>query len=166
MSDFDAAMADWQLFFAGQLGAGATLLGLLFVGLSLNLARILATPSLPLRAEIALTLVMQLVVVAALALIPDQPALAFGIEVVAVAGLIWCLTAWLSLGMRRADPERAATHAANFALLQVALLPVIAGGLLIASGRHAGLHLLAAGMILCIVKATLDAWVLLVEINR
>ena len=44
MPGLDAALADWQVFFAGQLGAGATLVGLLFVGLSLNLARILAAP--------------------------------------------------------------------------------------------------------------------------
>jgi hypothetical protein len=166
MPGLDAALADWQVFFAGQLGAGATLVGLLFVGLSLNLARILAAPTLPLRAEIALILVMLQLVVASLALIPGQPALAFGIEAAAVAGLVWCVTAWLSLRMLRAGPGWRTRQAANFALLQAAVLPLLAGGLLAAFERPAGLGLIAAGMILCIVKATLDAWVLLVEINR
>ena len=37
MDGFDATIDTWQPFFTAQLGAGAALLGLLFVGLSLNL---------------------------------------------------------------------------------------------------------------------------------
>lgn len=39
----------WQVFFAAQVGASAALLGLLFVGASLNLDKILAGPLLPRR---------------------------------------------------------------------------------------------------------------------
>ena len=46
-----------------------------------------------------------------------------------------------------------------------AMLPYITGGVVLA-GLAPALHLIAAGIILCIVKATLNAWVLLVEINR
>lgn len=56
MPPFTPTLAAWQPFFAAQLGAGAALLGLLFVGLSLNLSRILANPPLPLHAEVRLTL--------------------------------------------------------------------------------------------------------------
>ncbi len=81
MTPFPPTLATWQPFFAAQLGAGAALLGLLFVGLSLNLGRILANPSLPLRAEIGLMLLALQLVVCSILLIPDQGRLSAGIEV-------------------------------------------------------------------------------------
>jgi modulator of FtsH protease len=54
----------------------------------------------------------------------------------------------------------------NFALLQITVLPFLAGGVLLLLGSGAALHFIAAGMILGIAKAALDAWALLVEIHR
>jgi hypothetical protein len=48
------AIGDWTAFFRAQLGAAATLGGLVFVGLSLNLTKILSFPALPNRALLAL----------------------------------------------------------------------------------------------------------------
>ena len=48
------AIGDWAAFFTAQLGAAATLGGLIFVGLSLNLEKILSFPALPNRALFAL----------------------------------------------------------------------------------------------------------------
>ena len=160
-------LADWQPFFAALLGAGATLLGLLFVGLSLNLARIVATTSLPRRAEIALLVIVLQIVVAAFGLVPAQPNRAFAAETLLAAGAIWIATTGMNLALiRTAEPEQRRRARQNFALLQVAVLPYLAGALLMLAGRAPALHLIAAGMIACILKATLDAWVLLVEINR
>jgi hypothetical protein len=54
----------------------------------------------------------------------------------------------------------------NMAPLQLAVLPYFAGAALLLAGVEDALHALAVGMILCLVKAALDSWVLLVEINR
>ncbi|MFO1141490.1 MAG: hypothetical protein U1E59_03710 [Amaricoccus sp.] len=160
-------LADWQPFFAALLGAGATLLGLLFVGLSLNLARIVATTALPRRAEIALMVIVLQIVVAAFGLVPAQPNGAFAAETLLAAGAIWAATTSMNLGLiRTAETEQRRTARQNFALLQLAVLPYLAGGLLMLAGRTPALYLIAAGMVACILKATLDAWVLLVEINR
>src|SRR5690606_5287999 len=72
------ALADWKDFFGAQLGASATLAGLIFVGVSLNLTRILAAAFLPLRALLALGLLVAILVVASLLLVPGQglPAIA------------------------------------------------------------------------------------------
>ena len=157
----------WQAFFGAQLGAGATLLGLLFVGLSLNLPRILAYASLPRRAELALVLILLQITVAALALIPDQPAAAFAGETLAAAGLVWLAATALNLRLiRDAAPAGSSRARANLLLLQATVLPYLAGAILLLAGRPGGLHLIAAGMILGIVKAALGSWVLLVEINR
>ncbi|HTP91465.1 MAG TPA: hypothetical protein VMJ52_07010 [Xanthobacteraceae bacterium] len=43
-------MSGWETFFAAQMAASATLAGLLFVGGSFNLTKILSSPALPDRA--------------------------------------------------------------------------------------------------------------------
>jgi hypothetical protein len=168
MSGFDAELAAWQPFFAGQLGAGATLLGLLFVGLSLNLARILADRLLPVRAEIALIVLVLQLVVGSITLIPDQPRGAMAAEVLAVGGLAWVVTAAMNArlirGAQGSDGRRLAWQ--NMALLQLAVLPYVLGAALLLGGREGALDAIGFGMILCLVKAALDSWVLLVEINR
>jgi hypothetical protein len=58
--DFEATLEAWQPFFAAELGAAAALGGLLFVSLSLNLTKILSYPALPVRALIALVLLLAL----------------------------------------------------------------------------------------------------------
>ena len=101
---FDATLAAWEAFFTAQLGAGAALLGLLFVGLSLNLDRILADPNLPRRAEIGLVLLVLQLIVSSVALMPDQSPTAVGIEILAIAGVAWLLTTGLSVAIVRSAP--------------------------------------------------------------
>ena len=54
-------MGSWADFFSAELGAAAALTGLVIVGISINIARILAEPGLPGRA--AETLVLKLVII-------------------------------------------------------------------------------------------------------
>lgn len=165
--DFDATLAAWQPFFAGQLAAGATFLGLIFVGLSLNLARILAEPTLPRRAEIGLLLLALQLVTASIALVPDQGPVATGIEMLAVAVAIWLWTSVTALRIVAGSPGRLRRIACqNALLLQAALLPYLVGGAMLLAGTGPALHVVALGLILSFLKAGLDAWVLLIEINR
>lgn len=167
MDGFDAALANWEPFYGAQIPAGAALLGLLFVALSLNLDGIIGAPSLSRRAEIALLLILLQLVASSIALMPDQPAWAFAVEILLVAGFVWVATLGLSVNLlRHVGAEQRALAVMNIALLQVALLPFIVGGALVIFERGPALHLIAAGTILCVAKAALDAWVLLVEIKR
>jgi modulator of FtsH protease len=167
MEHFDEALAHWAPFFGAQVPAGAAFLGLLFVALSLNLARIIAEPGLSRRAEIALMLIVLNLVVASCGLIPDQSARAFAIEVLLAAGFVWVVTLGLTRSLLRHTAEAFRGVALmNLALLQITVLPFVAGGVLLLLGSGAALHFIAAGMILGIAKAALDAWALLVEINR
>jgi modulator of FtsH protease len=167
MPPFTPTLAAWQPFFAAQLGAGAALLGLLFVGLSLNLSRILAIPSLPLRAEISLMLLALQLVICSVMLIPDQGTTSAGIEDLVIAGIIWLATTTIGIRILRAAPRTERLHGWwNLGFLQLATLPYLAGGVMLLLGSPHGLHVVAIGMILSFLKAGLDAWVLLVEINR
>jgi modulator of FtsH protease len=167
LAGFDATLASWEAFFSAQLGGAAALLGLLFVGLSINLTRILGDPSLVRRAEISLSLLMLQFVVSSIMLVPDQGATATGLEVLGVAGLAWGVTAALSRAILRAVPPDGRRLAlSNLLLLRAAILPYLAGAAMLLIGAPGALHLVALGLVLSLVKAALDAWVLLVEINR
>jgi modulator of FtsH protease len=54
----------------------------------------------------------------------------------------------------------------NILFNQLAIIPYIIGGLGILFHREAGLYWIVFSFILSFIKSVLDAWVLLVEINR
>src|SRR5580704_17593711 len=83
-------LGDWLAYFAVQAGAAATLTGLVFVAVSINLTRILSVPGLPGRAFDALLQLLQVFFVASFTLVPHQSAqlLATEILVIAVFSLI------------------------------------------------------------------------------
>ena len=70
--------AAWHDYFLGQAGAAAALTGLIFVAVSMNLQQILRVRGLPSRAAVALLLLMELLLLAMVALIPDQRRVASG----------------------------------------------------------------------------------------
>jgi modulator of FtsH protease len=49
---------------------------------------------------------------------------------------------------------------------QIATLPLVVAGITVLTGGLGGLYWLVAGMVLSILVALFEAWVLLVEINR
>ncbi len=51
-------MIGWENFFIAEVGASVALTGLIFVGVSINLTRILSLTGLPNRALLALTLLL------------------------------------------------------------------------------------------------------------
>jgi modulator of FtsH protease len=162
------AVERWHDFFVAEVGASAALTGLVFVGVSLNLSRILGFAGLPNRALQALGLLMIILVLASLMLLPGQSGFALGVELIGIGGLAWAIGAWLDVGILRGKPSDAyrRQHGFNTLLFQGATLPYVVGGALLLSGNPGGLYWVAAAMLMSFVRATLDAWVLLVEINR
>ncbi len=51
-------------------------------------------------------------------------------------------------------------------LFQVAVVPYMVGGILLVIGWSGAMYWVAAGVMLSVLMACLEAWVLLVEINR
>jgi modulator of FtsH protease len=157
----------WATFFAAELGASAALTGLMAVAISVNLQRILAEPRLPGRAAEGLIILMGALLVASVMLIPDQPELALGAEVLAVgvitvgAPTVIQLRAW-GTGTRGVPLARRIVRA----VLNVAGLPFVVAGVLVIRGEPAGLYWAAAGVIGSLVVGVVGAWVLLIEILR
>ncbi len=92
-------MDGWESFAVAQVGAAAVLAGLIFVGVSINLERILGTPGLPGRAGEALVVLFELLIVASLLLIPG-----LSLSQVGGAVLVGGLLGWVAVRNPTAHP--------------------------------------------------------------
>jgi modulator of FtsH protease len=81
--------AEWQSLFVAEAGASAALAGLLFVAISINLARILQGAGLPGRAGEAIVLLVAVLVISTLALVPGQSPTVLGAELLAAGLVAW-----------------------------------------------------------------------------
>jgi modulator of FtsH protease len=155
----------WENFFVAEVGAAAALSGLLFVAVSINLARILAIPHLPERAGETLLLLLGVLAVATFGLIPGQTARALGLEVLGAGALAWMHTVRMQLRAYR-DAEARQWLAGRVAGTQLATLPFVVSGALLATGHASGLYWMVPGVLASFGASILNAWVLLVEILR
>src|SRR5690606_28862677 len=133
-----------------------------------NLAKIISGVFLPLRGFLALLILVAILILASLLLIPGQTATVIGLEVVGIGGALWLAgTAIEVRGWRKRTVEQnPVTFLFNVALFEAASIPYLVGGALVLAGSAAGFYWVAVGMLLSFFKAVVDAWVLLVEINR
>jgi modulator of FtsH protease len=157
--------AGWENFFVAEVGAAAALTGLLFVAVSINLARILAIEHLPSRAGETLVVLAGALAVATFGLVPDQGHIAFGCEVGVTGLLVWAATVrtqWKSYRYVDARPWLAWRVVGT----QVASLPFVVGGILLVEGSRSALFWVVAGVLASFASGMQNAWVLLVEILR
>jgi hypothetical protein len=162
-----AGMIGWENFFMGELGASAALTGLVFVGVSINLTKIVASSHLPNRALEALVALVAVLFTSSLLLIPGQSFVAIGVEVLLIGLINWGTMLYLQINILR---KMEAQYRRNFAriilICQMAALSfVIAGIVLLISGTN-GLYWIVAATLLSFLAAFTDAWVLIIEINR
>jgi hypothetical protein len=145
----------------------ATLTGLVVVAISVNLSRILAYSWLPSRAGEALVGPVGAVTATSLVMVPDQPAVLLGGEIILV-GLVMVVTPIVVQARTwSARQDVAATERITRAIMSVGFgLAFVIGGALFFDSARAGLYWIAAGDILGIIAVALSAWVLLVEILR
>jgi hypothetical protein len=160
-------MNDWGNFFVATAGAAAALAGLIFVGLSINLAKVLSIPSLPDRALESLILLLNILIISALALVPGQSLTALGIEILSVGAVTWSIMLYLDLRIwRNTNPGYKRHSRQNIIFTQLAILPYILSGIMILSQGIDGTYWLIPGILVSFIKAVVDAWVMLVEIHR
>ena len=165
-------MSDWHDFFLATAGAAAVLAGLVFVGVSINLDMVMANPTYGLagRALEALVLLVAVLVVSTLLLVPGQGMILAGVEVLAVGIAVWAGIVALQLqqqpNLRSLEPNLRRHFVARVVLGQVATLPMVAAGVGMLLWGVGGLYLLVAGVMLSMLVAVEEAWVILVEIHR
>jgi modulator of FtsH protease len=165
-------MNAWHDFFLAQAGAAGVLTGLVFVGVSINLQKIVSDPRSGLagRAAEALILLVAVLMASVLVLVPGQGKGLLGAEVLVVglAAWVWIVTIQLprlrEWGTMRADLR--VSFVVRVVLGQVGTLAMVIAGFAVLWVGPGGLYWLVAGTLLSIIAALADAWVLLVEINR
>jgi hypothetical protein len=161
-------IGDWGQFFSAELAAAAALTGLLFVALSINLQRIVSVSGLPERAAITLSLLVAVVIVATLCLVPGQPRIVLGGELlvfgIALTIFVYAMRAHYS----RSDAAKLSpvpvwvSESANV----LTTVPIIVAGVLEILGIPGALYFLASQVVTSFIVAAVNAWVLLVEIVR
>ena len=154
-------MGDWGSFFMAQVGASAALAGLIFVGVSINLAEILASPLLPDLALEALGVLLTVL------LVPGQPTAIFGDELLVVGLTGWALVSERRRrNLRQVPPPHRRAFAAQTAIGQVATLPFVGAGVAVLFRGDGGLYWVIPGVVFSFLVAFYNAWVLVVEIKR
>jgi hypothetical protein len=165
-------MGDWHDFLLALAGAAGVLTGLVFVGVSINLEKIISQPGFGLSGRAAEALIL-------------LSGRAHGVLPVARAGAghgygrgRGARDRARRLGLGRGHPAAAAEGLAGDGACAPSSLRAAGGA---RAGRHAavrgrrdrragrglgGLYWLVAGTLFSILVALFDAWVLLIEINR
>jgi hypothetical protein len=159
------APVDWHDFFVAAVGASAALLGLLFVAISINLKLILEHRHLPGRAAGTLGTLLSVLVVCSFGLAPGQSNRTLGVEILATGAVVATQAIWVSVG-KRSEGDPLNWTLGNLPVLLFPALALVGGGCSLVAGSGGGLYWILAGTVLAFVAASLNAWVLLVEILR
>ena len=160
-------LSEWQTLFAVQAGAAASLTGLVFVAVSINLARIIETPGLSGRAAESIVHFLQVFFVCTATLIPRQPMTCLAVEIFTVGLLSWAMQ--VATQIRHAKSHSG--HPRVWLIVrtvqtQLASVPFIVAALLLLYGSPAGLFWLVPGFAFSFLAGVANAWVLLIEILR
>jgi hypothetical protein len=162
----------WESFFVAQAGAAAALSGLLFVGVSINVRTIVASTRLVRRALEAFVLLVEVLILAVVILVPDSSSTAIGWGLLGVGALAWAIVTrgHLQVAATSRSPEAAVTPRGSvptqILLGQAATVPFVVGAVTLIIGAGGGLYWFAPGVVFAFVAALLNAWVLLIEIER
>jgi hypothetical protein len=157
----------WESLFVTEAGVAAVLAGLLFVAVSINLAKVLQHPGLPGRAAEAVGLLVGVLVACTLGLVPGQSRTVFGAELLATGLLSWSIQFGVHLhAARQGLGPSTAVLIGRIALAQAAVFSMPIAGLSLLIGAGGGLYWLVPAVTLSVMVAVLDAWVLLIEIQR
>jgi hypothetical protein len=162
-----ASIADWNTLLSVEAGAAATLTGLVFVGLSINLSRILAVPGLSGRGAESIMQFLQVFFISTVALIPRQPERLFAIEVLVIAAVSWGAQLTVQIRYLKVRTGHPWSWFVNRAVMsQLATIPFGVAGITLLLGLPGAIDWLVPGFIFSFLAGIVSAWVLLVEILR
>jgi modulator of FtsH protease len=147
--------AAWQNFFIMIGSANAAITGLLFVALSMHLNEILKHPVFRPRAVLVLTVLTSQIVISAIVLAP-QPRVWMGVEIMLV-NLIFLAVNVRNRGELKLSGGFVLTVAIRIAYPAVAVILI--------AGINGAFYLLAAMLLITIVRSLTNCWTLLTALD-
>jgi hypothetical protein len=169
MDAFAQAVDGWHDFYLLVGTAAATLVGLLFLSLSLNIEAITRDASADLRVLAAQTFTsfLNVVMLAVLFLIPDQVPLGLGLPLLGISGYGLYETVSRFSNVRRARPHGwgRGSVAIRFVVPAICFVALTIIAVSVLLGHTDGLYWLVPVMILLIVAASRNAWDLLLRLR-
>ena len=160
---------EWHDFFITIATVGATLAGLLFIGLTISLPHLVGTQGYLTRAFTALFMQFEIALVGIFGLIPRQPIIAFGLEllVTGVAVFIGITMFWMHFpenpnAVLGGPIPKAVRYI--FAIIGT-LFPALAG-LLLMAGFAGALYFLMPAVVCALYLSIANAWVFAIEVPR
>jgi hypothetical protein len=158
---------DWSTYLSAQASASASLTGLVFVAVSINLTRVISVPGLVGRAAESIIQLFGVFIVSTTVLVPRQSAVALGVEILALASVFWLFQTLLQvIYMRRRTGHPLHWLISRVIQTYLGSIPFFVSGVLLIRGSSAGLYWLVPGFVFSLVSGVANAWVLLVEILR
>lgn len=166
-------MDGWDNFFVAMAGASVAFAGLVLVSISINLEKIIQDRGLIGRSAEPLIILVTLFISSSYILIPDQPVWVYGVEVL-VTALVFSAVIGLTLFTQHQifrtpnDPRKPPRFSFVIRLMFciVSAGSLVLAGVLITLGHERGVFAMVPAMIAGFLLAFLDAWVLLIEIDR
>ena len=157
----------WSDFNVAMVGATAALAGLLIVAMSVNIAEIMKSVTLPPRAAASIVALVLALTAGAFGLVPGQVPLAFGLEVF-VATVLAGVFQWHAIRIVAREDHVSTTDRILKSIAGILPIAAFLGGslLVIAGSLEAGLTTMAVGSVLSIIAGLLFSWVVLVEVLR
>lgn len=155
----------WQFLFGAVAAASAALTGLLFVGLTINLKKVVGTPEHLARAREVLGQLLSLLALSIIVLIPGQNRLTLGGELVLLGAILAGVSVYLHRQtFKRIRPDRRVRWAARIAIFHVGTLAIPVAGVSLLLGRFGGLFWLVVTLLMFFLWATINAWTLVVRV--
>jgi modulator of FtsH protease len=161
-------MGGWTDFFAAQVGAAAALAGLVIVGISINVTRILSAPGLTGRAAETLVTPTGLLIACSFSLVPHQPDWLLGGELVTTGLAMFLVPAIIQIGAHRSGAGQIGPAAGipRGLLVLFSSVPFLIAGMLLFQHASGALYWTVPGVVASLIATVINAWVLLIEILR
>ena len=157
----------WHEFVSVSAGIAATLSGLVFLAVSINLMQVINSPGVVTLALESLTQLLGAMIIALIALVPGQRLSILGVEVSLLTCVLWATqTKWQIVFFRHHRKGKWRWAANRFLRTQLSCSPFFIAGLLLCNKHPDAMYWYVPGMLLSFVAGVTNAWVLLVTIVR
>jgi hypothetical protein len=171
MNGFGQLVQEWQVFYATIAASAATLVGLLFVSMSLNVGMFSDTENIGLKKLASQTLLnfLYAIVFAIIFLIPRQGPIGLGLPLMCV-GIVGLIKTVSNLCALFSNPPRGILRRTTFVRAGMALVAflalIIVSFLVMVRANANSLYWLVAPMILLLISASANTWSLLMGVHE